>query len=123
MSFDTEYFLRIFVVKKLRKMQSLPVPDSVTKPMDDRGESDNEKGCKVRIEFLNRHRVAFALDNDDLVELEASDGIPGGRHPTLPAELPGVQRLRDGSGVTESTDEHRAHAARIDAGLEVPSRA
>ena len=116
-------------VKKLRKIDALPLPDDIIELTSQRGEKDNEQGRKKHLELPNRNVQTCGVDDEELAEdnedIAALARMSGAR-PSLLAVFPGPDLERNLPGGTMApthgtslqTNEEREHAARVNADLE-----
>ena len=92
-------------VKKTRTITILPVPDRVIVLVNKGGKMFQRESQRHKIEFLNLHKDKYALDNDDLKDNDTTlveDEIP---HPSIAADIPGVDLASETPGVSP-TDTH-----------------
>ena len=89
------------------------------------GKKYQEEEKKNKLEFLNRMKLQYDWDND---ELEASEGlIEELAHPDLPAQFPGIELERElNNGATsamtilEASTEQEAHDTAVNGNLIEP---
>ena len=118
------------VVKKPRSVTEFPIPDRVIGLVNQWGKRYQKEERENKLEFLNRRKLKFDWDNDELVDTNGltengliehgfmENGLMGDpTYPDIPAEFPGLELVRElevpGSAVTtieESTDKDARNA-------------
>ena len=84
-----------------RTFDVLPMPDRVVKLLNEWGSKSDKANYGTTLQFRNRNKVKFDWDNDELEEDEdlIEDEIRDNHHPSLPAEIPGVELERYLEGI------------------------
>ena len=108
--------LKTGVVKKPRTVTRFPCPDRVITLVDTWGRRYQKEERKNKLEFLNRKKLQFDWDNDDLDQPVPL--VENSVHVGTPAQIPGIELESeieiDGSAVTilaENSDQEMAAAA------------
>ena len=102
------------------------MPDHVIDQVDTMGKRFQKENRENKLEFLNRQKLKFDWDND---ELEVNKNLEIARiHPKIPANFPGIELERDVIGAEGSPDdvipitpEVEAHEAKVNAGIIEPA--
>ena len=76
-------------------MTEFPIPDRVIGLVDAWGKRYQKEEKENKIEFLNRQKLKYDWDNEELMDegLVADNEDPA--HPDIPAEFPGLELVMD----------------------------
>jgi hypothetical protein len=117
--------LKTGTVKKPRSITVLPIPDSFVKQVDAWGKKYQAEEKKNKLKFLNRKKLQYDWDNNELEEPEgATEELA---HPDLSAEFSGIEQeveLEDGGTaamtILKASTEQEAHDAAVNGELIEP---
>ena len=76
-------------------MKIVPYPDRIIRLANSWGKQSRSKQFGNKLEFLNRNKVRYDWDNEEIEEEEALVEPPPAAHPGILAEIPGVELEAD----------------------------
>ena len=111
------------VVLKCRKITEFPMSDRVIAKVNKWGERTKQEKYGKKLHFLNRHKLKFDWDNEELSEYEGLTEDPPKPHPEIVSELPGIEleaeQIEEAPAIEEidMTDSQAAIAAVENTGM------